>query len=265
MWVYADPVQLEQVLYNLCVNARDAMPSGGRLTIGVGHRPPATHRGEAMVALEVSDSGTGMGAETLEHIFEPYFTTKGAAGTGLGLATSHRIVSEAGGRILVSSVVGQGSVVTVLLPSHAPDETEDGSAGPAALPTDGTETVLIVEDEADVRNVIGRALRRHGYRVLEAPDTNAALHLWEAHRDAVRLVISDLVLPDGSGGDLVFRLRHERPELPVVLMSGYDPSEVGEDGLARVAMVPGCVWLQKPLAPDQLFRVVRSTLDASGA
>jgi PAS domain S-box-containing protein len=252
-WVFADPVQLEQVLYNLCANARDAMPNGGRLTIRTERRP-------ATAALVVSDTGVGMNPETIEHAFEPFFTTKQERGTGLGLATVHGIVNRAGGRIEIASSLGNGTTFTVLLPSRDAPDVEPSDAGTTLAPAaDGTETVLVVDDDADVRRVLIRRLSKRGYEVLEADGVETALQVYRAHRPHIRLVITDVAMPGGSGHALVEELRRNHPALPIVMLTGHHEGSRPEDA----PRLPGVVTLRKPPAFDELLRVVRSVLDAS--
>jgi two-component system, cell cycle sensor histidine kinase and response regulator CckA len=252
-WVFADPVQLEQVLFNLCANARDAMPGGGQLTIG-------TELRQGTAVLMVSDTGVGMDPRILEHAFEPFFTTKGQRGTGLGLATVHGIVTQLGGRIEVASRVGSGTTFTVLLPRRDAETSNQPAAGGVSVPAPrGTETVLIVEDEAAVRKVLVRILHEHGYRVLESESFETALQVYRFRRDEIRLVISDVTMPGRSGHELVAELRDDQPSLPIVLLSASD-----EAGIVReTAPGHGMVILQKPPAFDELLRVVRAALDAS--
>jgi two-component system, cell cycle sensor histidine kinase and response regulator CckA len=250
--VFADPVQLEQVLFNLCANARDAMPGGGRLTI-------RTELRQGTAVLIVSDTGVGMDPQILEHAFEPFFTTKGQGGTGLGLATVHGIVSQVGGRIEVASRVGSGTTFTVLLPLHDADASDQPAVGAVAVPAPrGNETVLIVEDEAAVRKVLVRVLHGQGYRVLESDSFEAAVQVYRFRRDEIRLVISDVAMPGRSGHELVAELRDDQPNLPIVLLSAYDEARIGRE----TAPGHGMVVLQKPPAFDELLRVVRAALDA---
>jgi two-component system, cell cycle sensor histidine kinase and response regulator CckA len=251
-WVFADSVQLEQVLFNLCTNARDAMPGGGQLTIRTELRP-------GIAALLVSDTGTGMDWQVLEHVFEPFFSTKGERGTGLGLATVHGIVSQVGGRVEVASRVGRGTTFTVLLPSRDAEISRNPAAEGVPLPArGGDETVLIVEDEAAVRKVLARVLHRQGYEVLESESFDTALQVYRSRRDDIRLVISDLKMPGRSGHELVAELLADQPGLPVVLLSAYAESST----LGKAAPAPGIVMVQKPPAFDQLLRIVRAALDA---
>jgi PAS domain S-box-containing protein len=254
--VYADPAQLEQVVLNLVVNARDAMPKGGRITVETSAVGAPGDSGAARVRLAVSDTGVGMAEEVRAHLFEPFFTTKREGrGTGLGLATVYGIVKQANGDIRVESEPGQGSRFEVLLPvsGHA-------AAGPGEVHPEpeellrGHETVLLVEDDPRVRAVAGLALRRAGYAVLEAPNGEAALELARG-TDHLDVLVTDLVMPRLGGADLAARLQAERPDLPVVFMSGY----------ARQAQLPdagaGGV-LQKPFTAATLTRAIRERLEA---
>ncbi len=265
-WVKADVGMMEQVVMNLSVNARDAMPGGGHLTLAtetldvdadrVADRPDA--RPGSYVCLVVSDTGCGMDEKTLQHIFEPFFTTKDIGqGTGLGLATVYGIVQQHGGWVEVTSRVGQGSEFRVLLPAL------DGIAGPAAsapssVPAPkGTETVLLVEDEADVRRVTSRYLQGLGYKVLEAANGPAALAMATRHGDEIDAIYTDMVMPEGMTGlDLIARLRETRPGLPAVLSSGYsaDLTQPGELEARGIAFVP------KPSTPADMAVALRTCL-----
>jgi len=264
--VKADPGQLEQVLVNLAVNARDAMPEGGRLTISTGRlevsaqepRHPDAHAGRAAF-LRVADTGHGMDAPTLGRIFEPFFTTKAVGkGTGLGLSTVYGIVKQSGGWIEVASEPGKGAAFTVCLPvlpeerDAAEQRPSPGSAGAGA----GAEVVLVVEDEPAVRALVCRALRARGYAVLEAPNGMEAVALAERHPGEIELLLTDVVMPDLRGPELRLRLLARRPGLRTVFMSGY--SEVG--GIAGLGE-PGVAFVQKPFTPAGLLRTVRETLD----
>ena len=252
-WVFADPVQLEQVLFNLCANARDAMPVGGVLTI-------RTERTPGTAVLVVKDTGAGMDPEVLDHAFEPFFSTKGEQGNGLGLATVHGIVSQIGGRIEVESQVGNGTTFTLRLPSRDPEVPRKSAGEAARLPAPGgDETVLIVEDEAAVRKVLARVLHQQGYEVLESESFDTALEAYRSRRDDIRLVISDLAMPGRSGHELVAELLADQPGLPVILLSAY--AEGGT--LGKPDPAPGIVMVQKPPVFDELLRVVRAALDAS--
>jgi signal transduction histidine kinase/CheY-like chemotaxis protein len=255
MPVCADPIELDQVVMNLAVNARDAMPNGGRLVMLLDE---TLHDGARMVRLAVGDTGTGMPAEVVEHAFEPFFTTKEVGrGTGLGLATVYGIVTRTGGSTSISSTPGQGTTVTVLLPrctTTAEARVESRVDDPA--PVSGT--LLVVEDEKAVRRATARILEEAGYRVIEARSGPEALELFQAHQ--VDLVVSDVVMPGGlSGPDLAERLRLLRPGLPVVLASGY-----GGEHLEKRGPLPREVQLlNKPFAAATLLDAVRRGLEGT--
>ncbi|MGZ8412535.1 MAG: ATP-binding protein [Gemmatirosa sp.] len=275
--VRADPGQLEQVLLNLVVNASDAMPDGGALTIGThtlhagAQSAPATAAGPlppgAWVALTVRDTGVGMDAATQARIFEPFFTTKEAGhGTGLGLATVHDIVRDAGGAIGIASAPGGGTTFTIYLPEQAPADATLARATMATMRTlapRGTETVLIVEDDEQVRGLFARVLQRYGYGVLEARDAGEALRLADAHAGgALALALVDVGLPGGDGRALAAMLAARHPDVAVRLMTGYTDDELARrGGLPDGASSP----LRKPVAPPVLLTAVRETLDARSA
>jgi signal transduction histidine kinase len=250
LWVEVDPGQIEQVVMNLAVNARDAMPRGGSLHF-------ATERVDERVRLRVSDTGTGMDAATKERIFEPFFTTKEAAkGTGLGLATVFGIVKQSHGDIAVHSELGQGTTFTIELPLvAAPREAARASREPAVRGT-GDETILLLEDNAPLRAVLARTLRARGYRVLEAGTGDEALEVLEDPRQTVHLLLTDIVLPGVSGAEVARRVRDRSPRLKIMFMSGYaDPSEHADVPLGTAR------FLQKPFEPETLAARVRETLD----
>jgi two-component system cell cycle sensor histidine kinase/response regulator CckA len=263
--VYADRGQLEQVLMNLVVNARDAMPNGGRLHIETSRvavhasdkaRFPGVTAGE-YVSIEVRDTGIGMAPELVARIFEPFFTTKDAAkGTGLGLSTVYGIVKQADGVVLVDSTPGEGTVFRVLLPQSAEVPSRAGErVDPSDLPR-GTETVLLVEDEAGVRELIRDCLTRWGYVVLAAQDAKQALELFSQHGNQVDLLVTDVVMPRLSGRVLAERLVGLQPSLRVLYMSGYtDDEAVGQ------SVTSGAGYLQKPFTPEALLRKARGILD----
>jgi signal transduction histidine kinase/CheY-like chemotaxis protein len=268
--VVADAGQIERVVMNLVVNARDAMPDGGILEIRTavvdldaehtGLRPGVPPGRYVMLA--VSDSGHGMSDEVRRHIFEPFYTTKPKGrGTGLGLATVYGIVRQSGGDITVYSEIGRGSTFKIYLPARglpaAPAERIQPAAHPAR-PT-GTETVLLVEDETPVREVARRALTAAGYRVLEAADGAEALRRWESDPSAVDLVVTDMVLPGMTGRDLISELLRRRAGLRVIIMSGY----TGETYPALEILPPGVGYLEKPFSLAELRQRVREALDGT--
>jgi PAS domain S-box-containing protein len=267
--VRADPGQLEQVLINLAVNARDAMPGGGRLTVEtravtVGDEfrrdRPDVPAGE-YVRLTVTDTGTGMDAATQARMFEPFFTTKPVGqGTGLGLATVHGIVQQAGGHVAVTSAVGRGTAVAVYLQRVA-DPPTAGKSHPVlpALPG-GAETVLLVEDETAVRALGRQVLEGYGYTVLEAADGRVALAVATAHPGPIHLLISDVVMPHVGGRELAERLTATRPGCKLLLLSGYTDDAVVRHGVQAAEVA----FLQKPFSPTALVRKVREVLDGAG-
>jgi two-component system cell cycle sensor histidine kinase/response regulator CckA len=260
--VKADPGQLEQVIINLAVNARDAMPTGGRLTIEAANVDQGEGEGEGgrYVMLVLSDTGIGMDEETKSRIFEPFFTTKAAGkGTGLGLATVYGIVKQSGGFIGVHSELGRGTTFQVYLP-RVDEPAETDTAG-AALPEPrgGTETVLVVEDEPPVRIVTRQVLERYGYAVLEAPDGETALHLAAKHHGPIHLLLTDVVMPGLSGRQLADQLGRLRPAIKVLYASGYAENALAHHGIPE----SGISYLRKPFAPETLARRVRDVLDSS--
>ncbi|MBV9773771.1 MAG: PAS domain S-box protein, partial [Gemmatimonadetes bacterium] len=262
--VLADPGQLEQVVLNLAVNAREAMPSGGRLTLATGElqvdeaevrRLPFLRPGR-YVQLRVSDTGTGMSRDVQAQVFEPFFTTK-ENGTGLGLATVYGIVAQSGGHVWVESEPGRGSTFRILLP-RVNGGAEPGAREPAAAGSaDGAETVLLVEDEPTVRLLARKVLQRSGYRVLEAENGAEAIRLFGEHGARVDLVLTDVVMPRMGGVELVGRLTAQVPSLRVVYMSGYTDEAILRNGVRE----QGRAFLQKPFSPETLIRKVREVLD----
>lgn len=269
MRVLIDPVQLDQVILNLAVNARDAMPEGGSLVIGCApHRLNATAPacgGEAIppgcyVRLVVSDTGVGIPAGVLGSIFEPYFTTKGAgAGTGLGLATVHGIVREAGGFISVDSAPGRGTTFAVFLPRVVGQAASGEGPAPAAPGTAALATVLLVEDEAGVRAFAAKALRRAGYRVLEAGDGEAALAVLEASPGGVDVLVTDVMLPGIDGLGLARLVAQRLRGIRVILMSGCADEALGDCGLGAAPRL-----LMKPFSLPALTGAVAGALAAGG-
>ena len=264
--VKADPGQVDQVLLNLAVNARDAMPQGGRLTIETRNADlEAAHvrahpdvRPGPYVLLSVSDTGCGMDEHVRAHLFEPFFTTKEVGkGTGLGLATVYGIVKQSGGHIEVFSTPGKGTTFNVYLPRVA---EEVAAAAPKAVARPcgpGSETVLVVEDEAALKDMICLVLRKGGYTVLEARDGGRALRLAQQHRGPIDLLLTDMVMPLMNGFQLAQHLTAARPGLKVLYMSGYTDSAFVRGGVALGEIE----LLQKPFSPDGLACKVREVLD----
>ncbi len=266
--VKADPGQLEQVLLNLVLNARDAMPDGGTVTIETFNvaltpeyaalKPVATIVPGPHVLLTVGDTGVGMDRQTVGRAFEPFFTTKAiGAGTGLGLATVYGIVKQSGGYIWAYSEPGQGTTFKIYLPVVGAMLTEGGGNDSMPMALDG-EAVLVVEDEASVRMIIGRVLREQGYRVLEASQGLEALAIAGDTATRIDLIIADVVMPGLGGRELAGRLAEQRPGVPVLFTSGYTGHDVVERGLIEREWP----FLAKPVAPDALARKVRELLDA---
>ncbi len=255
-WIDADPGQLEQVIFNLAVNARDAMPDGGELVVGVEHRggdDPAGPPPGAYAVLTVADTGTGMDAATVARIFEPFFTTKAqGGGTGLGLATVYGIVTASGGTIRVHTEPGHGARFTIYFPSAPPGVMEDRRTDQAP---GGSETLLLVEDDRLVRESLAHTLHAAGYLVVEATDGAAALRVLDTIAGAVHAIISDVVMPIMGGRELARRARLTRAGLRVLFISGHTPAV--EDGFGA-----GEAFLAKPFEPTALLRRVRDLLDA---
>jgi signal transduction histidine kinase/ActR/RegA family two-component response regulator len=265
--VLADPGQLEQVLVNLAINARDAMPRGGQLTITTRNvelsaadaaRHPDARAG-AHVAVALRDTGVGMSPELQARIFEPFFTTKQIGhGTGLGLATVYGIVTQSGGFVDVTSAPGSGAVFTVYLPlARAIGEPQRRSVPAPLAPSGGTETILLVEDEDAVRAIARRVLTKYGYTVIEAGNGPEALELLAAHESAIDVVLTDAVMPQMSGPELATAIEARRPDLPVIVMSGYTDVDL----LRRGALDSGTSILAKPFTVETLLQAVRARLD----
>ena len=251
--VRVDVGQMQQVVMNLAINARDAMPSGGVLTI-------ATANGDAQVTLSIADTGTGMSPAALAHLYEPFFTTKeGGKGTGLGLSTVYGIVQQSGGTITCASTPGAGTTFVVSLPHVAAPIARPDVRLPARVES-GSETVLLVEDEERVRQIATEVLERVGYRVLPEGSAAAALARAREHQGRIELLLTDVVLPDMNGRELAERLRAARPDSKVLYTSGYtDEIKIltGQTG-------PGTLFLPKPYDPSTLLRSVREVLTARG-
>jgi two-component system, cell cycle sensor histidine kinase and response regulator CckA len=265
--VLIDPGQLAQVIMNLVVNARDAMPQGGRLTVETDiveldeayarTHWPATPGRFAMLA--VSDTGVGMDGQTRARIFEPFFTTKELGkGTGLGLATVYGIVKQNGGFIWVYSEPGRGATFKVYLPVVQDGAVSGAPDAHAATAPHGTETVLVVEDAQAVRAAVRRMLEQYGYRVIDAPTPGAALGMIAQQRDAIHLLLTDVVMPGMSGKELAERIAAERPGVRSLYMSGYTNDTALRYGLVGT----GLAYIQKPFSPDTLAYKVRKVLDS---
>jgi PAS domain S-box-containing protein len=267
--VKVDPGQIEQVIVNLAVNARDAMPDGGRITIATADAElspayAAAHpevRPGPHVLLSVADTGNGMSDETQAHLFEPFFTTKERGkGTGLGLATVYGIVQQSGGHIRVNSAADRGSTFLIYLPRvEAPEDGVQGTDRPLLPhPSPGTETVLLAEDEEVVRRLAREILSGNGYKVLEAGNGREALLLSEAHRGEIHLLLTDVEMPKMSGRELSERIRLLRPGLRILYMSGYTDDAILRHGVLE----DGIPFLQKPFTTEALARKVREVLDS---
>jgi len=264
--VEADPAQIEQVIMNLAVNARDAMPQGGKLIIETTNVTLDTQFGRgwhdfqpgAYVMLAVSDTGRGMDGEIRQHVFEPFFSTKEVGeGTGLGLATTYGIVKQHGGHIRVYSEQGKGTTFKVYLPSTTREETAAGKVRESSV-LGGTETILLVEDDDAVRSVAKRALDALGYRVLAVASAEEAEKVFEERGEEIALLVTDVVMPGLNGKELSDRLRARRPGLKVLYMSGYTDNVIVHHGVRA----SDTFFIQKPLAAHDLARKVRETLDA---
>lgn len=269
--VKADPGQFEQVIMNLAVNARDAMPKGGKLLLetanvmlgqNAGQDPVVAEPG-AHVGLTVKDTGYGMDAEVLSHLFEPFFTTKEEGkGTGLGLPTVYGIVKQSGGSITVHSEPGKGTSVQIYLPQIAVEtEVAESRRQVPVAPPSGYETVLLVEDEAMIRTMVGTFLRLHGYLVLEARDGPDALRVAREHAGPIHLLLTDVVMPGMSGREVAERLVSVRRDLKVLYMSGYTIEAMAHHGLSDAATE----FIQKPFTPNALAQKVSETLAKSRA
>src|SRR5580700_356975 len=268
--VRADAGQIDQVIMNLAVNARDAMPPGGKRTIETSNvsldeeysRFHAPLRPGDYVMLTISDTGMGMDSETQSHIFEPFFTTKGLKGTGLGLSTVYGIVKQSGGYIWVYSESGKGTTFKIYLPRVA--ETVETPAkvvvaAESAATEPGTETVLLVEDETNLRYLARQFLEKQGYRVVEAADGAAAIQIAVAHEGVIHLLLTDVIMPGMNGRELAQRISEIRPNVKVLYMSGYTENVIGTNG----TLDAGVRLLQKPFTLRDLKSKVREVLDST--
>src|SRR5713101_2421370 len=265
--VKADPGQIEQVVMNLAVNARDAMPQGGNLTIETANvqldanyaRFHVPVKPGDYVMLAISDTGMGMDTETQSHIFEPFYTTKGLKGTGLGLSTVYGIVKQSEGYIWVYSETGKGTTFKIYLPRvGATVDTEAAqTAAPSQQPGQGRETILLVEDEENLRQLTRQSLENQGYRVIDAADGAAAIRLSQAHKGPIHLLLTDVIMPGMNGRELANQVSPSRPEMKVLYMSGYTENHIGHNG----TLDQGIILLQKPFTLPALKTKVREVLD----
>jgi CheY-like chemotaxis protein len=264
--ILADPNQLHQALLNLCINARDAMPHGGRLTLGtrkVKKEEVSKRAGHAFydeyVCLSIADDGTGMDEATLARIFEPFFTTKAPGkGTGLGLAMVYGVVNSHHALIDVQSTVGVGTTFSLLFPTHPAGVRALDFHEPTEIePEGGNETILLVEDEETIGELAQSLLEDHGYRVFMARDGAEAVEVFRHHAATIDLVVTDLGLPRLSGLEAFMRMRETRPDIGAVVITGYIDAE------SRSELLKGGVkhLLQKPYRPNQLLRKIREGLD----
>ena len=270
LWhVKADPGQLEQVLLNLAINARDAMPRGGRLTLETRNveldarfvRHHSGSRPGQHVLLTVSDNGAGMPPDVRSRIFEPFFTTKEVGrGTGLGLATVYGIVKQSNGYITVESEPGQGTTFHIYLPRAEEELLPAVESRERATVAGGTETILLVEDQQDVRALACEFLGRQGYRVLEARSGPEALQVSGQHAGEIHVLVTDVIMPGMSGRELVDQLAPARPQMKVLYVSGYTDEAIGKHGILE----PGTEFLQKPFSRESLARKLRDMLDNGG-
>jgi CheY-like chemotaxis protein len=268
--IRADAGRLEQVLLNLTLNARDAMPKGGTLTVETfvaslsedyaRNRPGVVVRPGTYAVLAVTDTGHGMDRETLGQVFEPFFTTKGVGhGTGLGLSTVYGIVMQSDGYVWAYRERGRGSTFKVYLPVVEPVATVAPASAPISVRAGTGEWVLLVEDDESVRKVTRRALEVGGYRVLEAANGADALALLSATDGGPGLVLTDVVMPGMSGRELADRIAEVRPGTPVLFTSGYTDGDIVRRGL----LDPGAAFVQKPFGPETILRVVRERLEGT--
>jgi len=268
LWqVEADPGQMEQVIMNLVINARDAMPIGGKITIETAtmdldesyfHEHSIEKQPGSYVMLAVSDTGTGMDKETQEHIFEPFYTTKEKGkGTGLGLSTVYGIVKQNNGFVWVYSEPGQGTTFKIYMPKAVEDAVLDEIEITTTADLSGSDTVLIVEDDDSLRKLAHKALQQKGYKVLEAENGEDALRVSEEHEDPIDLLITDVVMPKMDGKETAERLQPLYPQMKVIYMSGYTDNAIVHHGV----LAPGLNFIEKPFSPEGLARKVREVLD----
>jgi two-component system, cell cycle sensor histidine kinase and response regulator CckA len=267
--VEADPGQVEQVLVNLLMNAHDAMPNGGQVTIvtenlecdeaSLKAHPELKHG--SYVVLKVIDTGCGMDANSLAHLFEPFFTTKGLGkGSGLGLATVYGIVKHSNGYIWVESEVAQGTTFTICLPRNVNDPTTKSSDAPSTCVPDGPATILLVEDEPAIRALAKMVLQREGYLLVDAGSAEEALQICQQYKGTIHLLLTDMGLPKMNGRDLADQLTQVMPSIKLLFMTGEGDDAMERDG----TLSSDSHLLHKPFAPDALSRTVRQVLATSG-
>jgi CheY-like chemotaxis protein len=268
--VQADPGQVEQVIMNLAVNARDAMPEGGKLifetrNVELDDAYAREHMGARpgqYAMLAVTDTGVGMDAQTQAHIFEPFFTTKELGrGTGLGLSTVYGIVKQSGGYITVYSEPGRGSTFKIYLPRALQPAAAASAAARVEQKARGTETILLLEDDHGLRELAVRVLRTSGYTVLEAANGEQAERVCREHAGEIHLLLTDVVMPGQSGPEVARRLSPLRPAMKVLYISGYAPNAIVEQG----TLGPGAAFLHKPFTPSALLEKVQQVLESQGA
>ena len=262
----ADPAELESAILNLAVNARDAMPDGGKLTIEASNcyldEAYCAHHADIQpgqyVQLAVTDTGAGMTQDVVDRAFEPFFTTKASGhGTGLGLSQVYGFVKQSGGHVKIYSEVGEGSTVKIYLRRFAGNATVPDEQRPARAPGKSGECILVVEDDADVRTYVTETLAGLGYDVLDAGSGDDALRLMDQHK-AIALLLTDVVMPGMNGRKLAEAARVRQPGLKVLFMTGYSRNAIVHQG----RLDPGVDLIQKPLSSDQLASTVRRILDA---
>ena len=267
--VVADHGQMVQILMNLVINARDAMPSGGRIVLETRNvdvdensRPSKDAAPGGYVLLSVADTGVGMSEEVLKHVFEPFFTTKGMGlGTGLGLSTVYGTVKQSGGWVRAESKLGEGSRFLIYLPRVAAAAVVQQSSAPPMEIAGGEETVLVAEDQPEVRRLALLILKNNGYRLLEASGGPEALELSRRHAGPIDLLLTDVIMPEMTGRELADRLRESRPSIKVLYVSGYTADVIGREGVLE----KGVDYLPKPFTPADLAAKVREVLGQAKA
>jgi CheY-like chemotaxis protein len=252
---------------NLTINSRDAMPKGGTINIEVSvenmTNVPGTSNSEiapgSYVSLRFSDTGCGISPEHLRHVFEPFFTTKDVGkGTGLGLATVYGIVKQHKGWVTVESTVGKGTTFSIFLPQVSPSEETASTPPPTPAQTMGHETILLVEDEAQLRQLLAKVLQQSGYKVITATNAVEAEAIWREQAQSIDLLLTDIIMPEGvTGCDLAIRLKAQRPQLKVIFTSGYSRNLIASE----IALQEGVNYLPKPYHPGKVVQMVRSCLD----